>query len=39
MLSGSNGEGTRILTNGGEGDGTDMEVKYITDKSLWDNEW
>ncbi|MBR6031474.1 MAG: hypothetical protein IKP36_05870 [Bacteroidaceae bacterium] len=39
MLSGSNGSGDRILRNGGEGDGSDMEVKGITDKSLWDNEW
>ena len=39
MLSASNGEGERILTNGGEGTGEDIAVKYVTDKSLWDNEW
>ena len=39
MLSGSNGEGEIILKNGGDGDGTDMGVKGVSDVNLWDNEW
>jgi len=39
MLSVSNGEGEIILTNGGNGDGTDMGVKEVTDVKVWDKEW
>ena len=39
MLTASNGSGTSILDYDGEGDGSDIGVKEITFKSLWDDEW
>ena len=33
----SNGE--QILINGGDGTGSDIGAKEITNKSLWDDEW
>ncbi len=38
MLSASDDTGN-IISDGGEGDGTDIGVKGITNKSLWDVEW
>ena len=39
MLTASNGSGISILDYDGEGDGTDIGVKGITSKSVWDEEW
>ena len=38
MLSASD-DTQQILGYEGEGDGTDIGAKEITNKSLWDNEW
>ena len=39
MLTGSNGSGEKLVEDGGEGDGTDIGAKIISDKSVWNNEW
>ncbi len=40
MLSASDPtSGEKILSNGGEGTGSDIGAKEYTSKSLWDNEW
>ena len=39
MLSASDGSGNSVLPDGGEGDGTDLGVKGLTGKNLWDEEW
>ena len=39
MLSASDGSGSSVLPDGGEGDGGDIGVKDITDVNLWDEEW
>ena len=38
MLTGSS-ETETILSNGGEGNGSDIGVKDVSDVNLWDNEW
>ncbi len=38
MLSASDDYGN-IIDDGGEGDGTDIGAKGITDVNVWDNEW
>ena len=35
MLSASDG----TISDGGEGDGSDIGTKEITNKSIWDEEW
>jgi len=37
MLTGSDGNGNQILTDGGDGDGSDIEVKQHN--SVWNNQW
>lgn len=39
MLTGSNGNGEKLVEDGGKGDGTDIGAKIISDKSVWNNEW
>lgn len=38
MLTASSESGT-IISYDGEGDGTDIGAKEITNSSLWDEEW
>lgn len=38
MLTASDEHGT-IISDGGEGDGSDIGTKEITMKSIWDEEW
>ena len=39
MLTASEAGGSQILDFGGEGNGTDIGTKRITDVNLWDEEW
>ena len=39
MLSASDGSGSSVLPDGGDGDGSDIGAKDITDVNLWDEEW
>ena len=39
MLTGSVQSGERILDDGGQGDGTDIGTKGITDINIWDDKW
>ncbi|MBQ8455169.1 MAG: hypothetical protein IJ537_07520 [Bacteroidaceae bacterium] len=38
MLSASDDTGN-IIVDGGDGDGTDIGVKEITNVSIWDTKW
>ena len=39
MLTASETGGNQIITSGGDGNGTDIGAKGVSDVNVWDEEW